>query len=307
VPVPRVPRPGAPSRSELHRQMNLLLSRLDEQQRRGTPPSRVKARTRRRPGRRPHHRDARRHDPQGREELAASLEGRPPIGSGSPAGPARPRKKSPRSSDPPEARRPADRRRPDGEAKFVRRSSPPRTELADHGSPACPTTVARLLRERATRPDQRQAVHRAGPPERDRQFRNIQDWIEIFRELGQPVISVEARRRADRQLPERRGGLVRRARGGQRLRLHRRRRVRATPYGIYDVTAGRGISTSAPRRTPRRSPSRRSGRGGPATAASDTGGGRVADPSRRRRQQRHRPGSGRRPSRSGSPTATACT
>jgi hypothetical protein len=85
-----------------------------------------------------------------------------------------------------------------GEAKFVRPSlAALGTELAGHGFPACPTTVARLLRVEGYSP--RINVKRfTGPdhPERDRQFRNIEEWIAIFRELGKPILSVDGKKRS---------------------------------------------------------------------------------------------------------------
>jgi len=82
---------------------------------------------------------------------------------------------------------------PMGQTKFVRPSLQAlSTELAGHGYPACPATVARLLRSQAYSP--RVNVKRfTGPdhPDRDRQFVNIQQWVDTFTELGLPIISVD--------------------------------------------------------------------------------------------------------------------
>ncbi|QDV34679.1 Rhodopirellula transposase [Tautonia plasticadhaerens] len=130
-----------------------------------------------------------------------------------------------------------------GEAKFVRRSlAALGTELADHGFAACPTTVARLLRAEGYSP--RINVKRfTGPdhPERDRQFRNIEEWIAIFRGLGQPIISVDGKKKE----------LVGNFKNAGAAWLREPEEVnvydflsdaecRATPYGIYDVLSGRG-------------------------------------------------------------------
>src|SRR5512135_3790297 len=86
---------------------------------------------------------------------------------------------------------------PMGQTKFVRRSLRAlSTELGQHGYPACPTTVARPLRAQDYSP--RINVKRfTGPdhPDRDRQFRNIQEWIAIFEGLGLPIISVDSKKK----------------------------------------------------------------------------------------------------------------
>lgn len=138
-----------------------------------------------------------------------------------------------------------------GETKFVRRSlSALSTELAGHGLSACPTTVARLLRAEGYSP--RINVKRfTGPahPDRDRQFRNIEEWIAVFEELGRPIISVDGKKKE----------LIGNFRNAGAVWCDEPEEVnvydfiadaecRATPYGIYDVTAGRGhlqVGTSA--------------------------------------------------------------
>jgi hypothetical protein len=86
---------------------------------------------------------------------------------------------------------------PMGRTKVVRRSL--RTlaaELAAQGFSICATTVARLLRRQGYSP--RINVKRftgADHPDRDRQFLNIQEWIDIFTELGQPILSVDGKKK----------------------------------------------------------------------------------------------------------------
>ena len=84
-----------------------------------------------------------------------------------------------------------------GQTKFVRPSLLAlSTGLGQRGYSACPTTVARLLRAQGYSP--RINIKRfTGPnhPDWDRQFQNIQDWIAIFEELGQPIISVDAKKK----------------------------------------------------------------------------------------------------------------
>jgi hypothetical protein len=138
-----------------------------------------------------------------------------------------------------------------GPTKFVRRSLVAiDAELGRLGHDLCPTTISRLPRDR----DYSLRVNRkrfTGPdhPERDRQFRDIEEWIAIFEGLGQPIISVDAKKK---ELV----GDFKNA-GAAWLREPEEVNVydflgdaecRATPYGIYDLLGGRGhlrVGTSA--------------------------------------------------------------
>ncbi|HEY9856142.1 MAG TPA: ISAzo13 family transposase [Stenomitos sp.] len=132
---------------------------------------------------------------------------------------------------------------PMGHAKFVRPSLRAlSTELAGHGFAACPTTVARLLRTQKYSP--RVNLKRfTGPdhPDRDRQFQNIQQWIETFTDLGLPIISVDGKKKE----------LVGNFKNAGAVGCLEPEEVnvydfltdavcRATPYGIYDLLSGRG-------------------------------------------------------------------
>jgi hypothetical protein len=122
--------------------------------------------------------------------------------------------------------------------------------LGQRGFSACPATVARLLRDLGYSP--RINVKRfTGPdhPDRDRQFRNIEEGIAIFEDLGQPIISVDAKKKE----------LIGNFRNPGAVWCPEPEEVnvydflsdaecRATPYGIYDVTSGLGhicVGTSA--------------------------------------------------------------
>ncbi len=135
--------------------------------------------------------------------------------------------------------------------KFVRRSLPAiATDLRPLGYDLCPTTIGRLLRsqhyslrvnrKRFTGPDH---------PERDRQFRNIEEWVAIFEELGQPIISVDSKKKE----------LIGNFKNAGATWCLEPEEVnvydflsdaecRATPYGIYDLHSGMGhicVGTSA--------------------------------------------------------------
>jgi hypothetical protein len=130
-----------------------------------------------------------------------------------------------------------------GETKFVRPSLQTLgAELGTLGFSACPTTVARLLRSQAYSP-RINAKRFTGPdhPDRDRQFQNIQEWIDIFKELGLPIISVDGKKKE----------LIGNFKNPGAVWCDEPEEVnvydfltdaecRATPYGIYDLLSGRG-------------------------------------------------------------------
>jgi hypothetical protein len=130
-----------------------------------------------------------------------------------------------------------------GRTRFVRRSlSALSTELEEKGYPACPTTVARLLRGQHYSP-RINAKRFTGPdhPDRDRQFVNIEDWIDIFKELGQPIISVDAKKKE--LIGNFRNAGAAWCREPQEVNVYdfvSDAECRATPYGIYDLLAGSG-------------------------------------------------------------------
>jgi hypothetical protein len=138
-----------------------------------------------------------------------------------------------------------------GRTKFVRPSLLAlSTELGRQGYAACPTTVGRLLRGQDYSP-RINAKRFTGPdhPDRDRQFQNIEEWIAIFEGLGQPIISVDAKKKE----------LIGNFKNPGAVWCLEPEEVnvydflsdavcRATPYGIYDLLSGRGhvcVGTSA--------------------------------------------------------------
>ena len=138
------------------------------------------------------------------------------------------------------------------QAKYVRRSlATLSAELASHGHAACPSTLAELLRplgyhlyvnvKRFTGPDH---------PDRDRQFRYLQEQIQRFRDRGLPVISVDTKKKeliGDFKNPGRKRGLQ-----SEQVNCHDFRQdaqYRAVPYGIYDAgqpAICRGLSADTP-------------------------------------------------------------
>jgi hypothetical protein len=138
-----------------------------------------------------------------------------------------------------------------GPTRFVRRSLVAiDAELERLGHDLCPTTISRLLRERhySLRVNRKRFTG-SDHSERDRQFRNIDDWIAIFKGLGQPIISVDAKKK---ELV----GNFRNAGASWCLEPEEVNvydflsdaECRATPYGIYDLLGRRGhlcVGTSA--------------------------------------------------------------
>ena len=163
---------------------------------------------------------------------------------------------------------------PMGRTKFVRRSL--RTlaaDLAARGFSICATSVARLLRDQGYSP--RINVKRfTGPdhPDRDRQFLNIQEWIGVFTELGQPILSVDGKKKELIGNFKNAGAVWRRDAGGESTSTISPPTPSAAPPPTASTTCSLGEATSGsePRRTPRRSPSRRSRTGGRGTDADAT-------------------------------------
>ena len=138
-----------------------------------------------------------------------------------------------------------------GETKFVRPSLQALgTELGAPGFPACPTTVARLLRGQSY-PPRVNAKRFTGPvrPDRDRQFVDIRDWIDISRGSGQPIIGVDGKKKDPIGNFKNAGAAW--CDEPEEVNVHdflSDAECRATPYGIYDLLAGRGhvcVGTSA--------------------------------------------------------------
>jgi hypothetical protein len=238
----------------LHHHLNLLMSRLDEQQRRW-----LAALEAQRLG---HggdtlvslitglHVDTVR---RGREELDDDLRGRPTDrvrnpGAGRPA-----RKKNDPAivEDLKQLVEPVTGGDPMTEAKYVRTSLQTLSDaLAERGHAACPTTIADLLRDL----DYRLYVNvkrLTGPPhpDRDRQFRYLSGLVDDFRAQGLPILSVDAKKK------ELVGDFANAGRAwgdeAEEVNAHdflSDALYRAVPYGLYDVLANRGhvlVGTSA--------------------------------------------------------------
>ena len=263
---------------QLHRQMNVLFCRLDEQQRRW-----VAALESKKFGhggdtlRRAHRRSARRYHPPRPAGTRCRL-GRSPL---RPHPQPRRRSAPGKKKDPQlvealtELLEPVTGGDPMSQAKYVRRSlATLSAELAIQGHAACPSTLAELLRplgyhlyvnvKRFTGPDH---------PDRDRQFRYLQEQIEHCRDRG-PADHQRGHQEegVDRRLQEPRPQAWAAVRGSQ-LPTTSARTPSTGPCPTASTTCWPTAATSASacRRIRRRSPSPASARGGRAWAASVTG------------------------------------
>jgi hypothetical protein len=206
----------------VHQHINLLVCRLDEQQRRWFVA--LEAERRGRGG------DTllaqitglnRRTIRRGRRELAAGLAERPTGRVRAPGG-GRPAREA---QDPallpaleallaPETAGDPMGRRAKAKRSSLRHLS---AALRAAGHPASRPTVARLLRQLGCSPkvNARHAEARASPPDRDAQFQHIAEQREQFQAAGEPIISVDTKKKgAGRQLQERRADLAPNGRGG---------------------------------------------------------------------------------------------
>lgn len=229
----------------LHQRINLLISRLDEQQRRWFVALEAE-----RLGRGGETRLAqitglnRRTIRRGRRELAAGLAERVRAsGGGRPARevqdpallPTLEALLAPETAGDPMGRR----------AKAKRRSLHHLSAaLSAAGHPASRPTVARLLRQLGYSPkvNARRTEARSSPPERDAQFRHIVEQRAQFQASGEPIISVDSKKKELVGDFKNAGRTWRRT--AEAVLVHdwpQDAIGQAIPYGIYDLTNNRGF------------------------------------------------------------------
>jgi hypothetical protein len=134
---------------------------------------------------------------------------------------------------------------------FVRRSLRQLSEeLAQRGHALCPTTVGELLRELGYAPRVNVKRFTGLPhPERDHQFRYLEEMIAAFRAEGWPILSVDTKKKELIGDFKNAGAVWRH--GGDEVNAHdfvQDALCRAVPYGLYDYLANRGhvvVGTSA--------------------------------------------------------------
>ena len=127
-------------------------------------------------------------------------------------------------------------------------------------------------------------------PDRDAQFQHINRQVKAFQRQGQPVVSVDTKKKElVGEFKQRRTGMATQGQP-EEVQVHDfidKELGKAIPYGVYDLTANAGLGQRGRRsrhgRVRRR---RRSGGGGTDGAPGLPGGEGAADHGRRRRQQR---------------------
>lgn len=233
--------------------MNLVLHRLDEQERRWVAGLESKKIGYGGDTAVAHHRIARRYYlPRPRRTGC-----RPGRSTHRPRAPARRRTPAREKKDPTivedlkELAEPVTGGDPMSEAQYIRRSLQHLSEeLAELGHAACPTTVAALLEELGYR--LRVNVKRlTGPyhPDRDTQFRYLGALVESFREEGWPILSVDAKKKELVGNFDNPGATW--LQTPYEVNAHdflTDAKYRAAPYGLYDVLANQGhvvVGTSA--------------------------------------------------------------
>jgi transposase len=116
-------------------------------------------------------------------------------------------------------------------------------ELTSAGHAVSPDTVGRLLREDGySLQGNAKTVEGKQHPDRDGQFRFINDLVKEFQAAGQPVISVDTKKK-ELVGNYKNGGQEWRPRGvPERVEVHdfKGELGRAVPYGVYDMTANAG-------------------------------------------------------------------
>ena len=136
--------------------------------------------------------------------------------------------------------------------------------LTTQGWPVSATTVRRLLRGLGYRLHALQKAREgAAHPDRNAQFDHINATADVFMARGQPVISVDTKKK-ELVGDFRNGGREWQPRGApERVRVHDfpgDAVGKAIPYGVYDMARNEASAATTTRRP---LPSRRSGSGGP--------------------------------------------
>jgi len=118
--------------------------------------------------------------------------------------------------------------------------------LRERGYAVSPNTVGRLLRDTLDYHLQANRKDKEGrsPPERDAQFRSLNDQVQAFLDRGQPVLSVDTKKK-ELVGDFKNGGCTWQPKGEPvRVNVHdfpSQAVGKAVPYGVYDVGSNRGF------------------------------------------------------------------
>ncbi len=116
-------------------------------------------------------------------------------------------------------------------------------ELTAHGHRVGPGTVARLLKDHDySLQGNAKTLEGTGHPDRDAQFRYLNDQVSVFLAEGSPVISVDTKRKE--LVGTYRNGGREYQRSGEPVKVNTYDFIgeagKAVPYGVYDVAANSG-------------------------------------------------------------------
>jgi transposase len=120
-------------------------------------------------------------------------------------------------------------------------------ELSRRGFRVSHTTVGELLRSQGySLQANRKTIEGKQHPDRDAQFEHISARVSAFQRTGQPVISIDTKKKEPLGNMKNPGRTYRRQRNPQKVKTHDfpdRELGKAVPYGVYDVTANEaGVS-----------------------------------------------------------------
>jgi len=113
-------------------------------------------------------------------------------------------------------------------------------ELTRQGFTVCCNTVGRLLRTCGySLQANRKTLEGKQHPDRDAQFRHISRQVSAFQRAGQPVISVDTKKKEPLGKMKNPGRTYRRKGDPEKVTTHDfpdKKRGKAVPYGVYDLT-----------------------------------------------------------------------
>lgn len=140
---------------------------------------------------------------------------------------------------------PATRGDPMSPLRWTSKSTPHLArELTAQGHPISPRTVARLLKEQDYSLQSTRKTREGGDhPDRDEQFKHISARTQAFQQRGQPVISVDTKKK-ELVGEYRNGGREWQPQGQpEEVRVHDfidEEKGKGIPYGVYDMQTNRG-------------------------------------------------------------------
>jgi hypothetical protein len=143
--------------------------------------------------------------------------------------------------------------------------------LSAQGHPTSSRTVAHVLEDELgfSLQANRKTVEGKQHPDRDAQFGYINEQVRRYTRRGEPVLSVDSKKKELVGAYKNEGRTWRRKKDPEKVKIHDfvdKEEGKTIPYGIWDLGRNRGWCRSVSITTPPRSPSLPCGRGGPTKA-----------------------------------------